>query len=470
VRVLLICHHDWAGAVHALMGAVNRHTDHDARAVAFESTWLDYPHDVLDPNWVDLWRLLNWADVLNLYDGVVPILPAEALDKPVVRSYLGSEYRANWQQFNRQDKERGWLQTCTTIDLSLHGPMWLPQPMGTIDRPERGNPFTVCHAPTNRNGKGTSLVMDGLGGLEGVQLHIIERQPHSRCMAMKANAHLLVDQVGPHALGYGRNALEAWALGMPVISDAPDEVRQALKGKAGGLPFYRASTAAQVRAAVEELRRPDVYAEWRDRGRRHLRKWHDPATVADCFVEACQAAYHPRTYWQQRGNDYEMVECPDELESLCGWFKSLEAERILEVGAGWGRIYSQWRGLKLSGSYTMCDFVGSMLDGCQRATGTRPDEWDGKRLPYPDDSFDLVVSFSVFLHVPPIDLKPMLAEHVRVCGRWLFVASLDGYDDRLSPHCFVHDYESTFAELGLEVADKRQFGDRAHWLLRKGDA
>lgn len=468
MRVLMICRHDWAGAVHALMDAVNKYTDHDARAIAFEPTWLDYPHDMLDPNWVDLWRLLNWADVLNLYDGVVPILPTEALDKSVVRSYLGSEYRSNWQRFNQQDNERGWLQTCTTIDLSLYGPAWLAQPMGTMDRPKPDGDFVVCHAPTNRNGKGTNLVIEALDEMEGVNLDIIERLPHDQCMERKAKAHLLVDQVGPHALGYGRNALEAWALGMPVISNASDNVRQVLEKRAFGLPFYQASTASQIRLAVEKLRRPDVYADWRDKGRRHLRRWHDPATIAECFVEVCQMAYHPRTYWQWRGSECDAAECPDELDSLNGWLKSLKAEGILEVGSGWGRIYSQWRDLGLDGSYTMCDFVESMLDGCQQATGIRPDEWNGKRLPYPNDAFDLVVSFSVFLHVPPIDIKAMLAEHVRVCGRWLFVASLDSYDDRLSPHCFIHDYELLFAELGLEVADKHQFDNRAHWLLRKG--
>jgi len=83
---------------------------------------LGYPHDVLDPSWVDLWRLLNWADVLNLYDNAAVMLPGEVLGKPVVRSYLGSEYRNNWRRFNQQDSERSWLQTCTMPDLALSCP------------------------------------------------------------------------------------------------------------------------------------------------------------------------------------------------------------------------------------------------------------------------------------------------------------------------------------------------------------
>jgi len=312
--------------------------------------------------------------------------------------------------------------------------------------------------------------MEALDGLDGVRLDVLERLPHVQCMERKAKAHVLIDQVGKYALGYGRNALEAWAFGLPVISDAPDEVCQAL----GELPFYQASTVEQIRSAVKQLHSSHpFYAEWSARGYAHLRRCHDPLAVAEQFAEICQQAidrpgYHPRSYWQWRGNDYEEPECPEELDSLDSWLQSLEPKNILEVGSGWGRLYLRWQALELRGTFTMCDFAKSMLDGCERETGVRPDVWDGGTLPYPDDSFDFVLSFSVMLHVPPEDIKTMLAEHVRVASRWLFVATLNSYDDQLSPHCFVHDYEPMFKEFGLAAVSKIEFGDRAHWLLRKG--
>lgn len=177
----------------------------------------------------------------------------------------------------------------------------------------------------------------------------------------------------------------------------------------------------------------------------------------------------PQSYWHRRGKSYRGGRYSNKLlKNLSSLFKSLKARQILEVGSGWGKIYSVWRNLKLNGSYTMCDFVKSMLDGCQRATGIRPDKWDGERLPYSDDAFDLVVSFSVLLHVPPTDIEAMLAEHVRVCSRWLFVASLSNHSGRLASHCFVHNYEPMFMKLGLAVVKKRDFGDQTCWLLRKG--
>lgn len=296
MRILMVCQYDWAGAVYGLMEAVNEHTEHLARAVTFHTTPLGYQYDMLDPSWVDLWRLLEWAEVLNLYDGVPSALPDEILSKKtVVRSYLGSEYRRNWQHFNRRDAERGWPQTCTTIDLSSHGPTWLGQPMAAIaDEHEPSSEFIVCHAPINeasRARKGTAMVLEALDGLMGVKLDVIENLTHAECMKRKAKASVLVDQVGPHAQGYGRNGLEAWALGMPVVSDAPDEVCRALGQQTGRLPFYHAGTAEEIRMAVRELyERPDRYAEWRSKGREFFQQWHAPAKVADRFVQMCEEA------------------------------------------------------------------------------------------------------------------------------------------------------------------------------------
>ena len=293
MRILMICQYDWAGAVHGLMEAINEHTEHLARAVTFHTTPLSFPHDVLSPNWVDLWRWLEWAEVLNLYDGVASSLPDEILSKKtVVRSYLGSEYRQNWRYFNEQDAKRGWPQTCTTVDLSQYGPTWLGQPIADlVDEHEPNDSFVVCHASINeasRARKGTAMVVEALDGLAGVKLDIVENLPHAECMKRKARASILVDQIGPHAQGIGRNALEAWALGMPVVSDAPDEVCQMLEQRAGELPFLRAGTVKEIRAAVERLRDdPNFYVEWRDRGRDFLHQWHAPATVAGRFIQLC---------------------------------------------------------------------------------------------------------------------------------------------------------------------------------------
>ena len=153
--------------------------------------------------------------------------------------------------------------------------------------------------------------------------------------------------------------------------------------------------------------------------------------------------YNPEDYWHKRGTDYqasgETLESPEveNLKKLINKFAIIN-NTFLEVGSGYGRIYnvlkSQWyisgvddswpkndshkNEIPIPGKYDvreiiphsfcnyhMCDFVESMRYNCLRNTDILPDYWNGITLPYPDKRFDFVISFSVFLHVPPADIR-----------------------------------------------------------------
>ena len=184
-------------------------------------------------------------------------------------------------------------------------------------------------------------------------------------------------------------------------------------------------------------------------------------------------AYDPEKYWHTRGANYvapgEDAEQP-EVDNL----KELAVDNlvdILEVGSGYGRIYKElYPPLSLAATgFTMCDFVESMRYKCLRNTGILPDYWDGVELPYNDNEFDLVISFSVLLHIKPDKIEQALKEHVRVCKKHLFIATYFGGLDRLAPHCFEHDYKSMFEKMGLKIEDEKFFqsGLRVNWLLGK---
>ena len=192
--------------------------------------------------------------------------------------------------------------------------------------------------------------------------------------------------------------------------------------------------------------------------------------------------YNPEKYWHERGANYiapgEDAEKP-EVENLIKNIRDLgDIPNTLEVGSGYGRLYkmlhSEIAVCPISAStfdfsYTMCDFVESMRYKCLRNTSFLPDYWDGNELPYNDNEFDLVISFSVLLHVTPDKIEQVLKEHVRVCNRHIFIATYFGGLDRLAPHCFEHDYKSMFEKMGLKIEDEKfyQGGLRANWLLEK---
>ena len=190
--------------------------------------------------------------------------------------------------------------------------------------------------------------------------------------------------------------------------------------------------------------------------------------------------YNPEKYWHERGANYiapgEESERP-EVENLLNIIgPNMFTYPILEVGSGYGRIYktlvavvSDYLEPKNLSFFTMCDFVESMRYKCLRNTDVLPDYWDGNELPYNDNEFDLVISFSVLLHVPPENIEQILKEHARVCNKYLFIATYFGGLDRLAEHCFGHDYKSLFKKLNLKIEDEKFFqaGLRVNWLLGK---
>ena len=183
--------------------------------------------------------------------------------------------------------------------------------------------------------------------------------------------------------------------------------------------------------------------------------------------------FNPHDYWQNRGITHGATSIPKkvkgEVETLATWIAVHSVKSILDIGSGWGRIYFYLKEQRLADNYTMVDFVDSMREGCRRRTGILPDKWDGETLPYANDSFDLVLSVEVLLHVPPTDIGQMLAEHVRVSRRWLYIMTLGTCYAPLSEHCFWHDYLKLFSEAKLCVVDARfwQQGLHVHWILEK---
>ncbi|ODS32180.1 MAG: GDP-mannose:cellobiosyl-diphosphopolyprenol alpha-mannosyltransferase [Candidatus Scalindua rubra] len=187
--------------------------------------------------------------------------------------------------------------------------------------------------------------------------------------------------------------------------------------------------------------------------------------------------YLPQDYWEKRGNNYVVnkndyddgVEIPT-LDKLMKKYR-LYNSRILEVGSGYGRIY-QKLGSKCS-NFTMCDFSNTMRRECEKITGILPDYWNGHKSPYPDNSFDLVILFSVLLHVPDEQINNIFSEICRVAKDYVFITTYTGNLKVLAAHCFKHDYQKLFKENGLKVtfekvinADQRT-NFRTNWLVKK---
>lgn len=157
------------------------------------------------------------------------------------------------------------------------------------------------------------------------------------------------------------------------------------------------------------------------------------------------------------------------MEGLLNWYRQLRPQSTLDVGSGIGEVYMHLNHYNATRHYVMCDFVNTMRRRCAYYTGITPELWDGKVLPYEGDSFDMVLSVAVFLHVPPADLDRVFAEHVRVSGHWIIVASFAGSASSInSEHCFAHNYTQMFKRHAVNIVDRRSFKKtrQGHWLLK----
>jgi glycosyltransferase involved in cell wall biosynthesis len=273
----------------------------DARLVVFEryllhpeADWsLDRPDGFLRrqlAQWRALARLLPRTDVFHFYFGLTlvpkslqfPIL--RALRKKSVYHFLGSDIRgktpaelaygrrAGAQIVGSQDAAR-WVPEAEVVPPGLDLREYEPRPPSDNPRP------VVLHAPSNRARKGTEHVIAACAELP-VELEIVEGLHHDEARKRYERADIVVDQL--NAGWYGLFAIEAMALGKPVVSFLHDEARrrtaetlgaevpivQATKDSLGdalrslvGSPAERRRVGAASRTYVEHVHDADAVAD-----------------------------------------------------------------------------------------------------------------------------------------------------------------------------------------------------------------
>lgn len=288
LNILSLATWDYAGCGYFLSEAINQTTRHHSRAVRWRTSRLQFPHDILQPSLSELADLWKWADVVHVHDGIgsrdnrlrpsPEIQMVEKLPpKPTVITHHGSLYRKHTSYFNRMAQATGWLQTCSTLDLTQYGPHWLPDCRPDLSKYVNRSQFTVCHAPTNHKIKDTSTVIKAMVGFDHFDL--VENLTWAECIKRKGHASVLIDQF---QLGYGCNSIEAWAMFQAVIGNASPEILRLFDEYIGYVPFVHCPCdAGAIREAVEKLRDDaDYYRDAMERGKQCWHDFHSPEAAA----------------------------------------------------------------------------------------------------------------------------------------------------------------------------------------------
>jgi glycosyltransferase involved in cell wall biosynthesis len=241
--------------------------------------------------WRALARLLPRADVFHFYFALTlvpkrlqfPIL--HAFGRKAVLHYLGSDIRG------KPRSELAWGERADAEVVGSYDAIrWVPDaeviPPG-VDLSSlepaapagRARPLIV-HAPSSRRRKGTEHVIAACEGLD-TDLELVEGLHHEEARMRYRAADIVVDQL--NAGWYGLFAIEAMALGKPVVTFLHDEaVRRTEEAFGVRVPIVNASKetlrdrlAELVAAGPAERRR--IGAE----SRAYVEQVHDIERIAD---------------------------------------------------------------------------------------------------------------------------------------------------------------------------------------------
>lgn len=152
--------------------------------------------------------------------------------------------------------------------------------------------------------------------------------------------------------------------------------------------------------------------------------------------------YNPTQYWEERGKTYTSFEDPIKQEEYKIIDRILKGEQVLEVGSGHGQSYKQ---LSDVDEYSAVDISSTMIENfLKNFPDVLVEQWDGKTLPYDDNSVESILLFDVTQHVPPSDIEAFIKEMFRVATKRVLIAAFET-DEDLHPHNFSHDYCSILA-------------------------
>jgi len=156
---------------------------------------------------------------------------------------------------------------------------WLPSYTQDQNRPLR-----IVHAPSNRQVKGSDLILSALEVLRAqgfeFELLLVEGMSNIEARKVYESADVLVDQL--FAGWYGGLAVELMALGKPVLVYIRDEDLGFIPAEMkADLPFLQITPATVEDALRELLLMPrEALVALGKRSRAFVERWHDPLSIA----------------------------------------------------------------------------------------------------------------------------------------------------------------------------------------------
>ncbi len=208
--------------------------------------------------------------------------------KKIVCHYMGSDLRV--RGIDPVMNELSDLNLTNESDHLLRHPaihyIFIPFDVSPYTiRTEENKRLRIIHSPTNRNAKGTGLIlpiMEKVRKVRDVEFVLVENKPHHEVIRIKATSDIAIEQVGNlGGTGYGRNSLETLAMGIPTITEMTPDYTAWLPEN----PFILATEKTLFQTLIDVIDTPSLRGEKRLRGRVWVEKYHSYDAVHSRLME-----------------------------------------------------------------------------------------------------------------------------------------------------------------------------------------
>jgi glycosyltransferase involved in cell wall biosynthesis len=178
----------------------------------------------LGPEWTrPIEADLEWADAIMAYEHPYYLKAALGTEKPVLYRTFGQSARDNHLEIKRLLRSSAVVRATVGLpDLAMLLGLELVGAPYKLLEPADPTALVLCHSPSDRMSKGTETVLRAARDTPWA-VDLLEREKNYVVMKHKRRAALIVDSFNEH--GYGVNAIEAMALGLPAVAWGTPEVR-----------------------------------------------------------------------------------------------------------------------------------------------------------------------------------------------------------------------------------------------------
>jgi glycosyltransferase involved in cell wall biosynthesis len=233
MKIVLVGYLDIAGQSSILWKGLKDYTNHDARFIKIERTYLSYEEDIYYPTMrEEAHEVMDQANVFHISEGIPKLEGYNLTDKlseiPFVQELHGTYAGMNWQMLLAR-----WFQHSRVYVTHLSTAMvrekigfsiYIPRSVDFREFPKpRRDPqkIRIAHCPTNRTIKATDFFLEIMNEIEKeypyVETVLVENKSWKDCLNIKATCDLVFDHLGKVEQGYGLNSIEAMVFGIPAL-------------------------------------------------------------------------------------------------------------------------------------------------------------------------------------------------------------------------------------------------------------